>query len=179
VEQSIHELTTAIASGDTEAFARFYRAWFDRLYAEARRATGRDEAFCLDVVQDAMMRVIRSLKPLESEAALRAWLRRTVRSCAYDQLRKDSRRRRREDRSLRRPRPEPAGSDLNDRLAWLRRELQREAPESAGLLMLRHGFGRTLEQIGAVLGLSTGAVDGRLRRATAALERRAREDCDD
>jgi DNA-directed RNA polymerase specialized sigma24 family protein len=77
---TIQRLTTAIASGDTEAFGRFYDRWFDWSVAEARRATGRDESFCLDVVQDAMMRVIKSMKPLPHEAALYRWMRVVIRS---------------------------------------------------------------------------------------------------
>jgi DNA-directed RNA polymerase specialized sigma24 family protein len=50
------------------------------MYRWARRATGRDEAFCLDVVQDAMMRIIRSLKPLQSERQLRGYLRAATQS---------------------------------------------------------------------------------------------------
>jgi hypothetical protein len=44
-------LTRAIARGDRDALATFYNAWFDRSYAAARRLTGRDESFCLDVVR--------------------------------------------------------------------------------------------------------------------------------
>ena len=84
-------LTAAIASGDTEAFARFFGIWFDWMRGEAARATARDEAFCLDVVQDSMMRVIRSLKPMSTDDDLRRWLRVVVRSCAYDRLRRDAR----------------------------------------------------------------------------------------
>ncbi len=80
MERSARELTDGIVSGDDEAFTCFYETWFDRMYAEARRLTGRDESFCLDVVQDAMLRVIRKLKPLDTEPALARWVRRTVRS---------------------------------------------------------------------------------------------------
>ena len=71
-QREIKTLTGAIAAGDTDAFSRFYRARFDQMLAEAVRATGRDESFCLDVVQDAMMRVIRSMKPMSSGAPERS-----------------------------------------------------------------------------------------------------------
>ena len=94
--QPVRELTAAIASSDTEALASLYREHFDSLYGEARRITGRDESFCLDVVQDALMRVIRSIPIMETEAGLRRWLSFVVRSCAYDRLRQMARRRHRE-----------------------------------------------------------------------------------
>jgi RNA polymerase sigma factor (sigma-70 family) len=172
VDESTRQLTGAIASGDTETFARFYRRWIDRMYAEARRVTGRDESFCLDVVHDAMIRVMESIRPMENEAALWGWLRLVVRSCAFDRLRRQARRRRRE---------QAAGAaavsrdDLEDRLTWLRRELAQLGERETALLTMRHRFGWTLRQIASAAGLKPGAVDGRLRRALAALRRRAEE----
>ena len=64
------ELTAAIARGDSAAFARFYEARFDRAFATARDLTGRDEAFCLDVVQDAMIRVTHRIPTLPDERSL-------------------------------------------------------------------------------------------------------------
>ena len=63
----------------------------------ARQATGRDESFCLDVVQDAMMRVIRSMSEMQTEEDVTRWLRAVVMNCAYDLLRKERRRRIREN----------------------------------------------------------------------------------
>ena len=88
-ESEIAKTTRTIASGDTEALARFYSQWFDPMYAMARRSTGRDESFCLDVVQECMMRVIRSIKPMATESELRRWLHVVVRSCALDALRRE------------------------------------------------------------------------------------------
>ena len=84
-------LTAAIASGDSEAFARFFGAWFDWMRREAARTTARDEAFCLDVVQDSMMRVIRCLKPMSTDDNPRRSLRVAVRPCASDPLRRAAR----------------------------------------------------------------------------------------
>jgi RNA polymerase sigma factor (sigma-70 family) len=174
VDDPTRQLTGAIASGDTEAFARFYRRWVDRMYEEAHRATGRDESFCLDVVHDAMLRVMKSIKPMDSEAALWGWLRLVVRSCAFDRLRREVRRRKRE-------RAESAGpaadsrDDLAERLAWLRTELAQLDEREVALLTMRHRFGWTLRHIGSAAGLKSGAVDGRLRRTLSALRRRAEE----
>ena len=66
-------ITAAIASGDPEAFARLYDARFDDLYTLVRRRTGLDESAALDIVQDAMLKVIHRMKPLPNEAALDAY----------------------------------------------------------------------------------------------------------
>jgi RNA polymerase sigma factor (sigma-70 family) len=176
---SVRELTAAVASGDTEAFARLYRDRFDEMYAEARRATGRDESFCLDVIQDAMLRVIKSMKVMDTEQRLRAWLRVVVQSCAYDRLRSEARRQRREQAALATTQSASPDGDLAERLEWLRGEMaELEAPQ-AQLLMLRYRLGWTLQRIGSALGLKPGAVDGRVGRALSTLRRRARESFDE
>ena len=178
MDDSIRQLTSAIASGDTAALARFYRRWFDRMYAEAHRVTGRDESFCLDVVHDGMMRVIKSLGPMDSEAALWGWLRAVIRSCAFDRLRREMRRRKREQTG-RRSAPSAAADDLEERLAWLRRELAEMNEREATLFTMRHRFGWTLRQVADAVGLNTGAVDGGLRRTLLTLRRRAKEAFDE
>lgn len=164
----MRELTGAIASGDTEAFGRFYRDWFNRAFRYARLATGRDEAFCLDVVQDAMLRVIRSMRAMNTEQEVSNWLRAVVKSCAYDRLRKDRRRMMRESRAADKSECDAATAG---RLAWLESELSQLDARTFPLLVLRFRFGWTLQQIGRVLGIKPGAVDGRIRRATEELRK--------
>ncbi len=176
---SVKEQTSAIASGDTEAFAHLFRERFDDMFAEARRATGRDESFCLDVVQDAMLRVTRSMKAMDTDKRLRAWLRVVVQSCAYDRLRSEARRRRRELATVADKRADPTDTDLDERLEWLRGELAAMDTHQAHLLLMRYRLGWTLERMGQALGLKPGAVDGRVRRAVSALRRRAREAFDE
>ena len=179
MKDSVRELTAAIASGDPEAFARLYRRRFDELYAEARRVTGRDESFCLDIVQDAMIRTIRSMKPLDTEEHLRGWLRAVVQSCAYDRLRKEARRRRWEQAAAHARRAAPRNDGLDEKLEWLRRELAALEGPQARLLTMRYRLGWTLQRIGNALGLKPGAVDGRLGRLVATLRRRAQENFDE
>ena len=175
LDRLVRELTRAIASGDTEAFAQFYRERFDAMYAHARRCTGRDEAFCLDVVHDAMLKIIHQMKSFDEESALRAWLGTIVRRCAYDRLREESRRARRERRVAR----TEAASTVDGRkehLEWLARRLSILNDEQNRLLSLRYRLGWTLQQIGSLLGLNPGAVDGRINRTLAALRENAAED---
>lgn len=177
----IDKLTAAVAGGDEAAVEAFYRRYFDRLYSQARRATGRDEAFCLDVVQEAILRVIRSLRPVADEAELMAWLGLVVRTTAYDLLRADRRRRDREEAfaaaGATRGRADDvacnSGGEDDERLAWLRAELATLDPELLRIIELRYEQRWTLQRIGALLGLSTGTVDGRLRRALKGLRGRA------
>lgn len=172
---TVRELTSAIASGNSEALSRFYRDWFDFMLHEARRCTGgnRDEHFCLDAVQETMMRVIKRLKPLDSEATLCAWLRTAVRSSCMDLLRKEIRLRKRERRQATERRDamhDGAAQDSPETLetlAWLREELSRVDPVTASALDMRYRMNFTLARIGQALHLRTGAVDGRINRTVA------------
>lgn len=176
-----YELTRAMARGDTEALGRFYELHFATMYADARRLTGRDESFCLDVVQDAMLRVIRSATPIRGDRALRCWLRLVVRSAAYDRLRSESSRRLRETAHAREHAECAVADDteLEERLAWLWRQIARMDVPEARLLVWRYRWGWTLRRIGEQLGLKPGAVDRRLRRLVAKVKDRAREHCDE
>lgn len=173
---SIPTLTRAIACGDTEAFARFYTLWFDRMYIMARACTGRDESFCLDVVQDSMMRVIRSIREMNDDAQLERWLHIVVRTCALDLLRRERRRRIRERNRQSVAPHHHTDADSDDRIAWLRSQLSQLPADQARLLSMRFRFGWTLARIGRTLGLKPGAVDGRLKRAMAALQAKAAQE---
>ncbi|MDB5174140.1 MAG: polymerase sigma factor, sigma-70 family [Phycisphaerales bacterium] len=174
----VHSLTAGLAAGDPRAVEVFYRRYFDRLYAQARRASGRDEAFCLDVVQESVLRVLRSIRPASSEAQLCAWLRLVVQTTAYDLLRSETRRQRREllavgSKGYEESRAEPADAE---QLEWLRSQIAALDPEIAHMIEMRFTDRWTLARIARRLGLSIGTVDGRLRRALRHLRDRARED---
>jgi RNA polymerase sigma-70 factor (ECF subfamily) len=164
-------VTRAIIAGDADAFERFYLAKFDLVLGVAMRRAGFDEQRALDVTQETFMKAIAKMKPLPSETALDAWLRRIALRTALDHLRAE---RRRGARERERERPEPAGS--SERLESLQRAL-REAPgASIELLSLRHRAGLTLEAIGRTLGITAGAADGRVRRAERDLRERMEEE---
>jgi RNA polymerase sigma factor (sigma-70 family) len=184
VPTEIEMLTAGVARGDEPAIERFYRRFFALLYHTARQASGRDESFCLDVVQESLLRILRTIRPVTTESQLVAWLRLIVQSVTYDALRRERRRQERETRAVqhaaratddRAAVAERGESQTAERLAWLRCELLRLDPRLVRLIELRYAHGWTLGRIGAALGLSGGAVDGRLRRALAELRQRAPE----
>jgi RNA polymerase sigma factor (sigma-70 family) len=169
-------LTRAASRGDAEAFARIYQRWFARAVGAARELTGRDEAFCLDVAQDAMVRAARRVPPLPDEAALGAWLCRTVHRTALDRLRAERRRRAREARHPAGAGGGPEGTHdraaLDERIARLRCQLDELEALDRTLLGARFARGRTLAQAGLEAGLSGDAAHGRIRRALKQLKRR-------
>lgn len=167
-------LTRAVRGGDADAFEVLYEAWFDRAYTMTRSRTGRDESFCLDVVHDAMLRVIRTIRPMPSQADLDRWMARIVHGAALDALRRERRRIRRE--RVRPGVPDRIDSplilaELDEQISVLRTAL-RSIPEADGtLLRHRFGSGQTLAQIGCVSGMGWSAAHGRIRRVISRLSR--------
>lgn len=185
VQTEAKALSTAVAAGDTDAFVVFYGEWFNVMYQQALQVSQRDESFCLDIVQDAMLRVIKSIKPMDSTDDLRRWLNVVIKTCAYDRLREQARRLARERKIE--PKQESDAHDDNaedhqntlERLQWLERELRSMDRSDAELLLMRHRFGWTLKSIGLALGLKPGAVDGKVQRLVRKLRRRAKEQSND
>jgi RNA polymerase sigma-70 factor, ECF subfamily len=171
-------LTAGIARGDRAALDEFYRAWFGWSYTMARTLTRRDEAFCLDVVQEAMLRVVRSVRPMRTRHDLERWMTRVLHTTALDLLRGESRREARERRAVAgamvAAAPD-AAAVLAEQIRWVRARLA-ELPAAEGwLVWLRLGRGRTLDQAGEAAGISGDAAHGRVRRVTARIRGVARE----
>ena len=158
----IRQLTTAIASGSTEAFAVFYESWFDQCLESTMRMTGFDEATALDIVQDMMMKVAIRLPRFNEERQLRAWLDRVLLNVARDRIRAESRRHKREQRPIRTALEQMSREQLDE----LDRHLETLDDQQWTILRLRFVLGWSLQKIGSTLSLGgSGSVDGRIRRA--------------
>ncbi len=175
---STHALTRAIRRGDAEALRRHYEAWFDPCYAMARKLTRRDESFCLDVVQEAMLRIVKAMPILDTEAQVQVWMGAVVRTTAIDMLRRERRRTAREKRShADSPASQPSHAEFHTRDAarWLAQEVRSLPQKDQVLLRLRFADDRTLREVAMASGMSDGAVHGRIRRALAVLRRAGEE----
>ena len=180
---SVQELTAAMAAGDRRAVEQFYRQYFDLMYAHASSVSGRDEAFCLDVVQDAVLRVVRTVRRVNSEAQFAAWLRLVTKTAAYDLLKTESRRKKREMLvavAADATQTSSVGEESDEqRLRWLRSQLDSLDPQISQMIEMRYERRWTLARVAAALGLSIGTVDGQLRRALAELRTRPKGACDE
>lgn len=173
------KLTRDMAAGKKEAVEMFYRRYFDWLLAQARLSCRRDEAFCLDVVQDAVIRVMRMIQPVKSEPQLRCWLRLVVKTTAFDHLRSQKRRTSRELVVTRNESLADERQSDQEQLDWLTDQLAQLDPEIVRLIKLRYEQRWTLAKISESLGLSIGTIDGRLRRALKHLSELATKDFDE
>jgi RNA polymerase sigma factor (sigma-70 family) len=160
----------SLTPGDERAFVAFYNDWFPTVHSWARDITGRDEAFCLDVVQETMLRVIRSMPRLETHAAFVAWLRAATRSAAIDLIRRqlsDAAR----ARGAAKPECVDATTPLrdDDAIASLLAALERLDPEDQLLLRVRANASASFEDLATAFGGTPDSLYGRARRALAKL----------
>ena len=178
-DEQVRHITAAIAKGDPDAFAAFYEAWFDRAYALVRFIAKRDESFCLDIVQDAMLKTVRRMRAFESEKALANWVARLLYTTTIDSLRREARRLRRErayhERRRADVRSRSRSEQDEERIHWLEERLAELNATERSLLFQRFSLGKTLAQVGAALGLSGDAAHGRIHRLLARLRGSARK----
>jgi len=182
-DEGAHALVEAIAAGDTAAFAVFYERWFDRGLDLTAALTRRDESFCLDVVQDAMLRAARSLGPRQKIRGyddLDRWMIRVLHTTALDRLRADARRTRREQHAARGREETPDATHTEtgaaqERIAWIRARLDDLSATERELVVARFGRDRTLEQAAAGAGMTGGAGVGKMTRLLKRLRHAAQE----
>lgn len=158
--------SAGVASGSRAAMASLYEARFDALFRFVRSRTRRDDAFTLDCVHDAWVRIVRSLPALRSAAALDAWLLRAALSAALDRLKSE---RARLERETQHPGTLRSAGETIDSLD---RELAELTDDDRSLLRLRFWRGLSIPHIAAALGIGEKAAEMRLRRAVARLHER-------
>ena len=163
-------------AGDRDAFRQLVERHSHAIFRLAFRMTG-NEADAEEVVQDTFLRAYRSLGQFESRANFGTWLYRIGVNCSLDFVR--SRKRHVEGREV--AVDKDAGDPLDaiatsnpgpDRLAMagqLRKrvevELSRLSETERTAFMLRHVEGRSIEEIGEILGLRTSATKNSIFRA--------------
>lgn len=158
-------LCTRIRAGDEAAFVTLYEAWFDRLLSFAISCTRRDEAFALDIVQETFLRVIRSLPPLTTAAALESWLMTTARRVAIDTMRSEHARRSREGLRLNKPTQETREQGELDSIEALTSAINALEAQEREALLIRVASGLSMAQAAASMGITQGATHGRVRRS--------------
>jgi RNA polymerase sigma-70 factor (ECF subfamily) len=164
--------SAGVASGSRAALASLYEARFDLLFRYLESRMRRDDAFVLDCVHDAWVRVTRSLPALRSVAALDAWLLRAALSAALDRLKSE---RARDDRETRYAVGESGTTERDEPgrvLASLEDELAELGQDDRSVLRLRFWRGLSIAHIAAALGIGEKAAEMRLRRAVARLHER-------
>ncbi len=157
------------ARGDTRAFQRLYHEHKDRVYALARRMAGVDRA--AEMTQDVFVRAWQKLGTFRGEARFSTWLHRLAVNLIISRRSSDTTRRSRfiEDES----RIESAAARPVHRELVLDLEAAIERlPSGARAVFVLHDVeGYKHEEVGRLLGISTGTTKAQLHRARMLLRR--------
>jgi len=159
--------------GDSEAFRALVERHSRSLFRLAFRMTG-NEQDAEDVVQESFLRAYRQLGRFQARADFGTWIYRIVANCSVDLLRARLTRRERprgewldtaaEQSASDRPNPERLAES-----AEIERQVRRALDDLTALeraaFTLRHYEGRSIHEIGQILGLGTGAAKHSVFRA--------------
>jgi len=164
-----------VAKGDAAAFRSIVEHTKGPLYRLATRIVG-DLAEAEDALQDGYLKAFRALSAgkYDGRSSVRTWLYRIVSNACIDALRK---RRELPTGDKREPRFDGAVSaEARLALRQLDTWLQELPPQQRAAFVLRKIEGKTAKEVAAILDCSQGAVEQRLGRARATLQKRYREE---
>src|SRR5690242_5368524 len=134
----VRGMTRGIRQGREDAFDAFYSGYADRMYRYLLVSVKGDEERARDVLQDALLRVLRHLPPLDAPEDLWRYLTVIMHSAIVDQVR----------RAARHPgsivaRPEPAAESeerAGDRMFMLLNDALAALPADDRRLLEEHYF---------------------------------------
>jgi RNA polymerase sigma-70 factor (ECF subfamily) len=169
-------------AGDDTAFRRLVERHSRAVFQLAFRMTG-SEPDADDVVQDTFLKAYRELKRFEERSSFGTWLHRIAVNCSYDVLRR---------RPRQKAEPIDAGGEeaqpalaleadpvtRPDRLAFsgevqerVKAAMNALSPAERSAFVLRHLEGRSIEEIGSLLGLQMSATKHSIFRAVQKMRR--------
>ncbi|MDB6041229.1 MAG: polymerase sigma-70 factor, subfamily [Verrucomicrobiales bacterium] len=175
------ELTGAMKRKDEEAYRQFFELYFERLLRYLIVCTHGDEDIAREALQLTLIRIVRHIKPVQSEEQLWSWLTVLAHSALVDEKRKRRRQNEILDRIFRRELTEQAPSmeteaSLIPALTYSLAELETEERQ---LIEAKYFNALSVRQL--AIGTSEKAIEsrlGRIRRKLklAILNRLKRED---
>jgi RNA polymerase sigma-70 factor (ECF subfamily) len=179
---SDRELIAAMLRGDETAFRSFFDTYFPRLYRFALPRLGNDVEATKEVVQAALTKAMRTLASYRGEAALFTWLCQICRRQVVDYLRanrrhaenlvpfEDSTEVRAALEAVAAPaRDEPAhGYSVAETRKLVQSVLDRLPSRYGDVLEWKYIQGRSVEEIGELLGVGHTAAQSMLARARTA-----------
>jgi RNA polymerase sigma-70 factor, ECF subfamily len=170
-------LTRGLAAGGEDAFRRFHKLYFDRLYRFLLAVTRGQEAQAEDALQETMLRVLRYARPFDDEEVFWSWLKTVARSAAHDLGRKNRRYLSLLHRFTFCWQNDGAGrEDLEIRMGSLLQESLDEL-DAADRQLVENKYldGRTVKELSTLAGATEKAVESRLLRLRRELRERILE----
>lgn len=162
-------------AGDDVAFEALVERHGRAVFRLAFRMTG-NEHDAEDVVQEAFLKAHRQLHRFEDRSAFSSWLYRITTNCAYDLLRARARLKERTGgptpddadplETCESPAPSPDRAVLSGEITRrVDAAMARLSPQERTVFALRHYEGRSMREIGELLGIEEGAAKHTVFRA--------------
>lgn len=175
-------LVQAMLEGDERSFRLFFDTYFPRVYRFAAPRLGGDPEACKEVVQATLTKGVRNLSTFRGESALYSWLCQICRHEIVDFLRAHKRRSNRivlmEDQpelraaleSIEAPAEDQPAHSLSraQTKALVQSVLDRLPARYGDVLEWKYVEGRSVEEIGDLLGIGHAAAQSMLARARTA-----------
>jgi RNA polymerase sigma-70 factor (ECF subfamily) len=153
------KLVEAAIGGDIESFGKLCHRYYPAMAAIGYSVLG-DHQLAEDAAQESFARALVSLRKLKKQTRFAPWLAAICRNVAKDMVATKVKQISTKDLS------QAARSNNHDESGRLIRRAIEQLPVSAKeLVVLRYYNGLSYEQIGSVLGISKGTINGRITRA--------------
>lgn len=163
----IGTLTRQMRTGSEAAYRQFHEKFFGRLLRYLLVITRGQEEAARDALQATLLRVVRYIKPFDSEEVFWSWLTVLARSAATDAQRKEHRYLDLLKRFLMRatePLPLAESTPDTELHALLEGNLAALAPDELDLIQRKYFKRQSIAEIATSLDLTEKAVDSRLVR---------------
>lgn len=148
--------------GDERAFTALVQRHVDLVYSVAKRMV-RSPQLAEEVAQSVFLDLAKNATHMKPNTILAAWLYRVTHRRAVDLVRRESRRERREQVAFELAQGETAADSSKELL--LDDAMQRLAETDRAVIVLRFFQGKSLQEVGADLGISDDAAQKRVSRA--------------
>lgn len=157
-------------AGKAIAMDQLLKIWYPKFVRYSTRQLGSHDA-AKDVVQDAMLTVVRKIKTLNDPVAFPKWAYRILHRRGVDYQRSEIRRRNRETTEA----DAFTASDEDDSGELLRQALNGLGEHSYNVIHLHYLHGLSLKEIAVVCGIPVGTVKSRLHAARGKIRERLEE----
>lgn len=151
---------------DQQAFTELFERYREHAFNFAFRIL-QDAALAQDAVQEAMLSIWLSSKPVSEDANARAWILRSVASKSFDLGRSRKRRANREDRMVNKSNKLSAAAgdetEKNELIAVLREQID-SLPEAERHLVACYGAGISHHEISEMLGIPRRTVTDKIQQ---------------
>lgn len=161
-------LVNRAVGGDIESFGELCRLYYPAMAAIAY-AVLNDHQLAEDAAQESFARALVNLRRLRNKSRFAPWLAAICRNIAKDMLSIKVRQINTEDLS------QVAEKNNNDNHDAIRRAIGQLPDAAKELIVLRYYQNLSYERIGAILGITPPAINGRLARAKRKMERYLRK----